>query len=131
MLGGAFFESAGGKGANQAVAAARAGAEVSLIAALGNDAYGIHRREELKNEGINLRHLMTLPGINSGIALILIGGKDSQNLIGVARSANDRVSAAQVPWPENLARAVHAASLSVTRSGAQKSMPARQEVARG
>ena len=96
LLGGVFHESAGGKGANQAVAAARSGAEVVLIGAVGHDAYGRLQRSSLKTEGINLRHLATVPGINSGIALILLGGKDSQNLIGVAHSANDRVTAAQV-----------------------------------
>jgi len=96
MLGGIFREALGGKGANQAVAAARAGAHVTLIGAVGGDAYGRRQRAGLKMEGLALRHFLTLPEINSGIALILLGGKDRQNLIGVARSANDLVTPAQV-----------------------------------
>ncbi|MDX6767598.1 MAG: ribokinase [Candidatus Methylacidiphilales bacterium] len=96
LLGGVFRQVPGGKGANQAVAAARAGARVSLIGALGDDDYGRHLRRGLKKDGVDLSHLRTLRGENSGIALILIGGEDRQNLIGVAQSANDKVSVAQV-----------------------------------
>lgn len=102
LLGGEFQEFAGGKGANQAVAAARAGGRVSLIGATGNDSYGDRMRAGLRKEGINLRHFRTLPGVNSGIALILLGGKDRQNLIGVARSANDQVNAGAVQAAEAL-----------------------------
>ena len=96
LLGGAFRQAAGGKGANQAVAAARAGARVVFIGATGDDAYGKQQRKGLKNEGVDLRFFRTLQGVNSGIALILLGGKDRQNLIGVASSANDRVTASHV-----------------------------------
>jgi ribokinase len=96
QLGGVFRQAAGGKGANQAVAAARAGARVAFIGAVGDDAYGKEQRAGLKKEGFDLRYFRTLRGVNSGIALILLGGRDRQNLIGVASSANDRVTADQV-----------------------------------
>lgn len=96
LLGGAFSRCAGGKGANQAVAAARAGARVTFIGAHGDDDFGRAAKAGLKREGIDVRHFNERRGIPSGVALILVGGADRQNLIAVARSANDALSAADV-----------------------------------
>ena len=89
LLGGEFRRAAGGKGANQAVAAARAGANVTFIGACGDDDFGRAARADLRREKINLRHFSTRKGCSSGLALILIGGRARENLIAVARSAND------------------------------------------
>ena len=92
MLGGTFQRSAGGKGANQAVAAARAGARVVFVGARGEDDFGTAAAAGLRRENIDIRHFKAHKDISSGIALILLGGKSRENLIAVARSANDLLS---------------------------------------
>lgn len=96
LLGGELTRFGGGKGANQAVAAARAGARVHFVGLRGDDDFGRNALKNLKAEGIST----TLFGVSkkapSGVAVILLGGKDRQNQIVVARSANDEVSEAWV-----------------------------------
>ena len=92
LLGGRFQRSAGGKGANQAVAAARAGARVVFVGARGGDEFGAAAAKGLQREKIDVRHFRVHEGVSSGIALILLGGKSRENLIAVARSANDLLS---------------------------------------
>jgi ribokinase len=89
VLSGPLSRLAGGKGANQAVAAARAGARVTFIGAHGDDEFGRAARTALCAEGIDVRHFVKRQGVGSGIALILVGGKSRENLIAVAQSAND------------------------------------------
>lgn len=96
LAGGAFARHAGGKGANQAVAAARAGARVAFVGARGDDDFGRAAAAALRREGVDIRHFRVKPGVSSGIALILIGGRDRQNLIGVAESANSHLTAEDV-----------------------------------
>lgn len=81
LLGGEFQRFAGGKGANQAVAAARAGARVAFIGAHGTDDFGRAAKAGLRREGIDVRQFREVAGSPSGIALILVGGRDRQNLI--------------------------------------------------
>jgi len=95
-LGGDFARYAGGKGANQAVAAARAGAKVAFVGLHGDDDFGRAARAGLRAEGIDVRHFRRCAEVPSGIALILFGGRSRENLIAVARSANDRLSATDV-----------------------------------
>ena len=92
LLGGEFQRFQGGKGANQAVAAARAGARVVFVGARGDDDFGQMAVKALSKEKIDLRHFVVRKGTSSGIALILVGGRSRENMIGVARSANDSVS---------------------------------------
>ncbi|MEM6821082.1 MAG: ribokinase [Verrucomicrobiota bacterium] len=92
VLGGAFEKFGGGKGANQAVAAARAGSQVFFVGARGKDDFGKAAEQVLRSEGIHLRHFFEKPGVSSGVALIFLGGSNGENLIGVARSANDCLS---------------------------------------
>lgn len=92
LLGGKFQRSAGGKGANQAVAAARAGARVVFVGARGEDDFGAAAAAGLRREKIDIRHFEAHKGVSSGIALILLGGKSRENLIAVAQSANDLLS---------------------------------------
>lgn len=96
LLGGEFTRFAGGKGANQAVAAARAGAQVTFIGAHGADDFGRAAKTGLRAEGIDVRYFRERADAPSGVALIFVGGKSRENLIGVARSANDLVSAAEI-----------------------------------
>jgi ribokinase len=96
ILGGPLSRLPGGKGANQAVAAARAGARVTFVGAHGNDDFGRAAKAALRAEGIDVRHFVKRPNVGSGIALILLGGQSRENLIAVAQSANDTLSKADV-----------------------------------
>lgn len=94
--GGEFAQHAGGKGANQAVAATRAGAEVVFIGRHGRDEFGRVAKEGLQGEGIDVKHFVETEAAPSGVALIFVGGRSSENMIAVARSANDLVAAEDV-----------------------------------
>ncbi len=90
LAGAAFRTIPGGKGANQAVACARLGepaARVAMIGCLGDDAFGATLRATLRADGIDERHVATLPGVATGVASILVDD-DGQNTIVVAAGAN-------------------------------------------
>jgi len=90
LLGGAFQSFAGGKGGNQAVAAARAGGKVAFLGRVGNDLFGTRLRGGLEEDGVDTRFLGTVDGA-SGVAIIMSGG--GNNMIVVAPGANDAVTA--------------------------------------
>ncbi len=90
LLGGAFQSFAGGKGGNQAVAAARAGGKVAFLGCVGNDLFGARLRGGLEEDGVDTRLLGTVEGA-SGVAIIMSGG--GNNMIVVAPGANDAVTA--------------------------------------
>jgi ribokinase len=96
VLGGQFQMFGGGKGANQAVAAARAGGAVSFLGAFGADTFGADARDRLLKEGINVDYFKCVQNAPSGIALILVDGVTRENLIAVAKSANEAVDSAMV-----------------------------------
>ena len=85
--GGDFRVTGGGKGANQAVAAARAGASVHFVTALGTEDIGDRALDSLAAEGIDLRFVRRVPDAPSGIALILVDDA-GENVIAVASGAN-------------------------------------------
>jgi ribokinase len=87
LMGHSFVTTGGGKGANQAVAAARLGARVSLIAKLGGDAFGEMAIENFKKENINTTHILVDDNAPSGVAFIVIDDK-GENSIVVAPGAN-------------------------------------------
>jgi ribokinase len=91
VLGDSFAIMSGGKGANQAVAARRAGAEVVFVAAVGDDELGRQAVERYRREGIDVSHIRTIPSAASGVALIFVG-PDGENMIGVAPGANRLLS---------------------------------------
>ncbi|HZZ59305.1 MAG TPA: ribokinase [Opitutaceae bacterium] len=95
LLGGEFFTGQGGKGANQAVTAARAGGDVTFVGRVGNDSLGRDAVAALKRDGIDCRHVVVDPKRPSGVALILVGGA-GENSIAVAPGANAALSAADV-----------------------------------
>lgn len=96
VIGGVFYQAPGGKGANQAVAAARAGLEpVTLIAALGDDRHGDEMRAVFEREKLVCDHLKTIPNTATGVALILVAD-DGENAISVASGANLHLSPADV-----------------------------------
>ena len=94
VIGGTFQQGGGGKGANQAVAAARLGARTWLVGATGNDPFGEFARTELATAGVDLTYLAHSSEA-TGIAQILVG-QDGENLIAVASGANATVGASQV-----------------------------------
>lgn len=87
VLGGAFYRAAGGKGANQAVAAARAGGDVVLVAAVGSDDLGREAVEGFAAQGIDTGSIVEIQGAPSGVALILVDAA-GENSIAVASGAN-------------------------------------------
>ncbi|HLK30017.1 MAG TPA: ribokinase [Puia sp.] len=87
ILGGTFFMNAGGKGANQAVAAARLGGEISFIAKVGSDIFGKEAIQLFKKEGINVSTVLKDKNQPSGVALITVDDK-GENCIAVASGAN-------------------------------------------
>lgn len=87
IMGGKFYQAAGGKGANQAVAAARAGGNVNFIACIGNDVFGEEALKGFKKDNINTDHVFVDKDEASGTALILID-KNGENSIAVASGAN-------------------------------------------
>ncbi len=84
---GTLLVNRGGKGANQAVAARRLGAEVRMIGCLGDDDSGALMRRGLAAEGIGVDGLVTAPGVATGTALIFVD-REGRNQIGVAPGAN-------------------------------------------
>jgi ribokinase len=80
----------GGKGANAAVAAARAGAQVRYIGAVGADDLGRAALAELAAEGVNVDDVAVLPEVPTGVALIVVDGR-GENQIAVGMGANDHV----------------------------------------
>jgi ribokinase len=87
VLGGRFAVHHGGKGANQAVAAARAGARVTMIGAVGTDEHGDHSVASLESEGIDISRIRRAETEPTGVALIVVGPR-GENQIAVAPGAN-------------------------------------------
>lgn len=95
LLGGTFFMNAGGKGANQAVAAARLGGNVTLVAKVGNDIFGKQTIEGLQKENIDTDFVFTDDTAPSGIALIMVN-EEGENCIVVAPGANANLLPADI-----------------------------------
>ena len=91
VLGGRFATHDGGKGANQAVAAARAGARVTVIGAVGADAHGDRALSALAGERIDTARVRRLVDEPTGVAIIAVGPR-GENQIVVAPGANDRLA---------------------------------------
>jgi len=91
VLGGEFVMAAGGKGANQAVAAARLGGDVCFVARVGDDLFGRTAIENFRQEGISVDYVTKDPRKPSGVALILVD-EHGENIISVAPGANAELS---------------------------------------
>jgi ribokinase len=92
VTGGTYARHAGGKGANQAVAAARAGAQVALVGAVGDDDLGRAAIAQLAEEDVDTSAVLTVEGETTGVALIAVDAQ-GQNQIVVASGANAHVDA--------------------------------------
>jgi len=82
----------GGKGANQAVAAARLNADIGFIACVGDDSFGINIRESFKVDGINISGVKMQPNCPTGIAMIQVS-KEGENTICISAEANAKLTA--------------------------------------
>jgi ribokinase len=85
----------GGKGNNQALAASRAGAKVSMVGLVGDDDFGTTIIDTLVRTGVDAKRVIRDPEVGSGIAIIVVGG-DGDNSIVIAQQANLKLSAADV-----------------------------------
>jgi ribokinase len=92
LAGQSFVTVPGGKGANQAVAAARLGASVAMVGCVGDDAYGEQLRAALLAEGIDCQAVTAVAGESTGVALIVVDDS-SQNAIVIVAGGNGHVSA--------------------------------------
>jgi ribokinase len=90
-----FVRAFGGKGANQAVGAARAGGDVVFVGCVGDDSYADEVIESLDVDGIDHRFVFREPGVASGTALIMVGD-GGENYLSVAPGANYRLSPGHV-----------------------------------
>jgi ribokinase len=95
VLGSAARFSPGGKGGNQAVAAARLGAEVRMVGCVGDDAFGRQLLADLQSEHVTTGHVRVIPGTPTGLAMIAVDSS-AENLIVVAPGANHEVGPADV-----------------------------------
>jgi ribokinase len=96
VTGGKFERHGGGKGANQAVAAARSGASVYFVGAVGDDELGRWQLQELAVEGIDVAGVVRVPGAATGVALITVNETTGENQVAVASGANALLGAAAV-----------------------------------
>ena len=122
VSGGRFSQHGGGKGANAAVAAARLGAAVTMVGAVGRDAFGDEALALLEREGIDTAGV-TRMGAPTGVALIAVDGR-GENQIAVASGANAEVDAGAV------GRAVRAAGPGVVLTNHEVPLAARLAAAR-
>ncbi len=101
ILGGSFFMNAGGKGANQAVAAARLGGNVIFVAKVGNDIFGKQSIDGLKKENINTDFVFIDEKNPSGTALIMVN-EEGENCILVAPGANANLLPTDIEQVKNI-----------------------------
>lgn len=102
ILGGPFETAPGGKGANQAVAAARLGAEVRMIGRVGDDAFGRELRAYMTDAGVDCSGIRPTAGYATGVGLIVVEEATGQNAIVVASGANMQLSPSDVEAAETM-----------------------------
>ncbi|MCV7419221.1 ribokinase [Mycobacterium yunnanensis] len=102
IMGTSTSSSVGGKGANQAVAAALAGATVAMVASIGDDASGSTARRRLEERGVLTTHVSVVAGEPTGTALITVAERDNTIIV---------VAGANGSWPEDLPGVVEHASV--------------------
>src|ERR1022692_2029735 len=95
IIGGEFASAAGGKGAKQAVGAARAGGAVTLVARVGQDMFGDKAIAGFIADGINVDYVVRDRTSPSGVALIFVG-QNGENSIAVASGANAKLTPADL-----------------------------------
>jgi ribokinase len=111
LLGGKFSVAHGGKGANQAVAAARLGAHVSFVGCIGEDDFGEQAINALRNEGIDTSAVRRTGNHPSGVAFIVVAD-DGENSIVVAPGSNGQVTSEDVDAAKDM---IHSADVVLTQ----------------
>ena len=96
LLGRSFARHPGGKGANQAIAAARQGTPTLMVGAVGEDLFGAFMRTTLAEAGVDPAWVSTVPDLPTGVALITVA--DGENSIVVISGANDALALADAPF---------------------------------
>ena len=102
IIGSGFMTTPGGKGANQAAAAARLGGDVTMIGHVGDDAFGNTLKQNLQENGVDVRHVKIMRNIPTGIAVIII--KDGNNFIILDPGANFTINAKDIIEAEDIIR---------------------------
>ncbi len=100
VLGGHFMMAAGGKGANQAVAAQRLGSDVTFVASVGDDLFGKNAVEGYAREKMNTDFISVKAGVPSGVASIFVDA-NAENVIVVAPGANSELGKAEIDAAES------------------------------
>ena len=133
LLGGELHTGPGGKGANAAIAAKRAGADVTFLTAFGDDDFGRQIAEHDRREGIDLSLAKVAAGVANQVALIFVG-ETGENLIGVAPGASAQLGVDDIdrlPDSTFSAKGVFLACLEVPVStvarGLERSRPGRDD----
>ncbi len=91
IKGGKFQMVSGGKGANQAVAAARQGVSTSFIGCIGDDDFGVNQKLNLDNENIDTHHISRIKKESTGVAVIVVGSNGDNRII-LSSGANDKLT---------------------------------------
>lgn len=102
VIGCGFETAPGGKGANQAVQAARLGAEVTMVGKVGNDAFGQQLTQSARSTGVDVSHVLVSPEVSSGIGNVQleVGNGQTSNRIVVVPGANQKITAEDVAFLE-------------------------------
>ena len=129
VLGGAAAFSPGGKGANQAVAAARLGAVVRMVGCVGDDEFGRLLRAALEAEAVGDDGVRTVPGVPSGLAMITVDAT-GENIITVAPGANREVGEVEIAAIADLAADVLVISAEVPAAAVRAALAVRGETLR-
>jgi len=101
LLGRSFATVPGGKGANQAVAAARLGARTAMVGCVGDDAFGRELRAGLEGDGVDCGGVGVAPGLSSGVALIVVDDEGRNGIVVVA-GGNGRLAPSDIDRHETL-----------------------------
>ena len=102
LVGTRFSVGFGGKGSNQAVMAARLGAQVSVVVKLGRDVFGEQTLDNYREHGVDTAHVSFAEGISSGVAPITVDEASGQNIVLIVPGANTKLSAQDVEAAENV-----------------------------
>lgn len=95
LVGSGYHIAYGGKGANQAVAAGRTGANIAFIACVGGDDIGARMKEQFARDGMDIQAVMAIDGTTTGVAMIWVSA-DGENCIGISAGANAELTPARL-----------------------------------
>ena len=95
LVGSGYHIAYGGKGANQAVAAGRTGANIAFIACVGGDDIGARMKEQFARDGMDTQAVMAIDGTTTGVAMIWVSA-DGENCIGISAGANAELTPARL-----------------------------------